>query len=260
MYEIQRSSQGLIPAGREPGALFGNRLLDHLPKEESARLAPYLRRVFLHRGQELYAPGDAIDYLYFSIDALIWSWSLTTNTERPTSLFAVGRRGVAGFARALNMPFSDAHVAVLSPGGAWRMHCSALDAFADHGQSALMRVLLRFGYAAFAIGCARLACNSEHNVDKRLARWLLWIVDETGKPEVTLTHQQLADVAAIRRPSVSLAFSDLQRRGVVRLHHGLVQILDRERLEHEACHCYVSIRELVENVERLRPVPSTAVR
>jgi CRP-like cAMP-binding protein len=239
-------------------AVFGNRLLDVLPREEAARLAPHLRRVFLHRGQELGQAAEPFDHLIFPVDALLWAWMDTTDTERPTSLLTVGRRGVVGMGKILDMPMQNANLVVLSPGSAWRLHASALD-LNDSVRLPLRRVLSRFVYGAFAASCCRLACNSEHNVDKRLARWLLWIVDETGKPEVSLTHQQIADVAAIRRPSVSLAFSDLQRRGIVRVHHGLVQILDRERLERETCPCYYAIRDIVDRATVPRSIgPASA--
>lgn len=243
MYEL-RSQRGPVSEGQQPQTTaFGNRLLDLLPRDEAARLAPYLRRVFLHRGQELAKAGDPFDHLLFPVDALVWTWIDSTDTDRPTSLLTVGRRGVVGAPRSID-GMCDANVVVLSPGGAWRMQADALEAL-DAVTSPLRDVLARFLYKSFLVSSCRLACNSEHNVDRRLARWLLWIVDETGKPEVSLTHQQLADVAAIRRPSVSLAFSDLQRRGVVRVHHGLVQILDRERLEREACHCYHAISDII---------------
>jgi len=255
VYELQQSVREMIPGAREaqPG-IFGNRLLDALSRDEISRLAPSLRRVFLHRGQELAQPGEVLENVYFPIDALLWEWFDTTNTERPTSLLTVGRRGMIGLNRVLGIATNDAHVIVLSPGSAWRIPSDALSDAAESTNGELRRILSRFSYAIFEASCCRLACNSEHNVDRRLARWLLFIMDETGKPEISLTHQQLADLAAIRRPSVSLAFSDLQRRDIVRVHHGHVQILDRERLERETCHCYDVIRTIMDSA--MSPVAS----
>lgn len=246
MYEMRGPVRGIAPVSPQAQAIFGNRLLDGLPREEAAKISPYIRRIFLHRGQELRWPEEQREFFYFPIDAFLWTWSDTTHTERPTSLLAVGRRGVVCLNKVFESLRTRTQNVVLSPGSAWRMHVAAFSALGDSMHSPLRRALSRFTHAAFAISCCRLACNSEHNVDKRLARWLLWIMDETGKPEVSLTHQQLADVAAIRRPSVSLAFSDLQRRGIVRVHHGFVQILDRERLERETCPCYEAISEIIE--------------
>lgn len=242
MYEVQRSSRGIVGSPAMQQGMFGNHLLDALPKDEIGQLSPHLRRVFLHRGQVLAAPEEAAEFVYFPIDALLWNWTTTTGAERPTSLLTIGRRGAMSLDTLLQMPSVHGTVSVLSPGSAWRVSRCALEVLTGSPDSPARRLLSRFAYSAFAVCAYRLACNSEHNVDRRLARWLLFIMDETGKPEASLTHQQIADVAAIRRPSVSLAFSDLQRRGIVRVHHGLVQILDRERLERETCPCYGAIR------------------
>jgi hypothetical protein len=235
-------------------AMFGNNLLDALPKEDVARLSPHIRRVFLHRGQRLNSPGETPEFVHFPIDALVWSWTTTTGAERPTSLLTTGRRGAMSLDTLMDLPVTHAYVDVISPGSSWRISRGALETITRIADSPVRRMLTRFVYASFAVCAYRLACNSEHNVDRRLARWLLFIMDETGKPEASLTHQQIADVAAIRRPSVSLAFSDLQRRGIVRVHHGLVQILDRERLERETCVCYSAIRSALEDILVPQPI------
>lgn len=247
MFDVHRgTSRGIVGAPVAAHAIFGNRLLDALPREEIGRLSTQLRRLFLHRGQVLASPDEPSEHAYFPIDALVWSWTETTGAERPTSLVTTGRRGAIPLAELLGLPKEDNHVVVLSPGSAWRLPLGTLESLVRPADAPLRKLLARFAYSAFAAASYRLACNSEHNVDRRLARWLLFIMDETGKPEAPLTHQQIADVAAIRRPSVSLAFSDLQRRGIIRVHHGLVQIIDRERLERETCPCYYAIRDLIE--------------
>lgn len=226
---------------------FGNRLLDVLPRPELEAIAPGIRRVFFHRDQSLAAAGEPLGYLYFPVDALVWTWAETTGTERPTSVAATGHRGVLGIARSLGMPNTDFCVSVISPGTAWRLPFEALDALGN-GRGLLRRLLQRYAYVSLIVTACRLACNSEHNIDQRLARWLLWVNDEASRPEVSITHQQLADIAAIRRPSVSLALSAFQREGLVKSQHGRLQVLGRERLEQIVCQCYWTIRKQMESV------------
>lgn len=236
-----------VPERQAP--VFGNRLLDSLPRTELEWIAPGIRRVFLHRDQSLAEANEPLTYLYFPVDALVWSWAETTGTERPTSIATCGQRGVVGIGRILGVPNSDFCVSVISPGTAWRLPYEALETQgAANGRGGLRRLLHRYAYMAMINGACRLACNSEHNIDQRLARWLLWVSDETGKPEVSITHQQLADVAAIRRPSVSLALSAFQRESIVRSQHGRLQVLGRERLEQIVCACYWEIRKNAEAV------------
>src|SRR5215469_7429792 len=126
MYEV-RSSRGMIGAPPVARAMFGNQLLDALPRDEVARLSPHVRRVFLHRGQTLAVPGEPSEFIYFPIDSLLWSWTATTGADRPTSLLTTGRRGVMSLDSLLDVPVAHGNVSVLSPGSAWRVPQAVLE-------------------------------------------------------------------------------------------------------------------------------------
>lgn len=228
---------------REPHRLtFGNRVLDALPAVDAERLAPLLRRVFLQRDQVIVRPGEPIAFLHFPVDAFGWSWTETTGTERPTSVLTVGHRGVLEWNRVLDTARGQTCVTVISPGSAWRLPIEIFDQQHASTSSPLRRLLLRFANASILNGACRLACNSEHNIDQRLARWLLWVSDESARAEFSITHQQIAEIAAIRRPSVSLALSAFQRDGLLRSQHGRLRIADRPALESMVCPCYWIIK------------------
>ena len=220
---------------------FGNRILDTLPPAEAERLAPSMRRIFLQRDQVVVRPNEPIAFLHFPVDAFGWSWTETTGTERPTSVLTVGHRGVLEWNRALDSACGQTCVTIISPGSAWRLPAEILDR-EDGGHPALRNLLLRFANASILNSACRLACNSEHNIDQRLARWLLWVADESARAEFSITHQQIAEIAAIRRPSVSLALSAFQRQGLVRSQHGRLRVMDRPGLEELVCRCYWIIR------------------
>jgi CRP-like cAMP-binding protein len=228
--------------------LFGNRILDTLPPKEAERLAPSMRRVFLQRDQVVVRPGETIAFLHFPIDAFAWSWTESTDTQRPTSVLTVGQRGVIEWNRVLATDQGNTCATIISPGAAWRLPVEIFEQSQAGTNAPLRRLLLRFANAALLNCACRLACNAEHNIDQRLARWLLWVADECGRMEFAITHQQIAEIAAIRRPSVSLALSQFQRDGLVRSQHGRLRILDRERLEKAVCRCYWFIRNTANNV------------
>jgi CRP-like cAMP-binding protein len=78
-----------------------------------------------------------------------------------------------------------------------------------------------------------------HGVRARLAKALLAVQDRThGGDLPPLTHSVLADMLGVRRGAVTLAAADLQRDGFLRYQRGKISILDRRRLEAEACSCY----------------------
>jgi CRP-like cAMP-binding protein len=229
---------------------FGNRFLDELAPLEIERLAPSLRRVFLQRDQVIVRPGETITSLHFPIDLFGWSWTETTGADRPTSVLTVGHRGVLEWNRVLEVDRGQSCVTIISPGAAWRLPIEIFEQQQPHAHSPLRRMLLRYANACILNAACRLACNSEHNIDQRLARWLLWVSDECARPEFSITHQQIAEIAAIRRPSVSLALSQLQREGLVRSQHGRLRILDRPKLEELVCRCYWQIHLNSEQVFR----------
>ena len=226
--------------------MLGNLILDTLAEPAQRELRPFLRRVFLSRGGRADAPLS--DALVFPIDALVHS-SLPGENGRRITVLAMGRRCAAGLGTWWGES-TPADIHVLEPGNAWVLPIE------ERRRSVHDRILgpalNSLAYRTLMVAATRVACSVEHNVDRRLAQALLWIADETGRPHVSLTHQTLSELTVTRRPSVSLALSDLQRRGMVRAVHGSIGILDRKGLENEACTCYHSTRKIM----RARPAIS----
>jgi CRP-like cAMP-binding protein len=82
------------------------------------------------------------------------------------------------------------------------------------------------------------ACNRVHEVDARLARWLLMSEDRVNVPEFSLTQESLANMLGTRRASVTVAAGILQGRGLITYKRGLVKIKNRRELEAASCECY----------------------
>src|SRR5581483_9838791 len=82
------------------------------------------------------------------------------------------------------------------------------------------------------------ACNRLHDMDQRLARWLLMCQDTTESENLPLTHEFLAQMLGSGRPTVTIAAGVLERAGLIANTRGSVRILNRKRLEDAACECY----------------------
>jgi len=82
------------------------------------------------------------------------------------------------------------------------------------------------------------ACNRLHEVDERLARWLLMSQDRVNGDTVNLTHEFLAHMLGTRRSSVTVAAGLLSKAGLITYNRGRVKIESRVRLEGAACECY----------------------
>ena len=86
------------------------------------------------------------------------------------------------------------------------------------------------------------ACNAMHPVPQRCARWLLTTHDRMHEQDFTLSHEFLAVMLGVQRPTVSTVAATLQRAGLIRYTHGRVTVRNRKGLEQASCECYAIIR------------------
>jgi CRP-like cAMP-binding protein len=87
------------------------------------------------------------------------------------------------------------------------------------------------------------ACNRLHDVEERLARWLLMSHERIGGETLPLTQEFLSQMLGTRRSTVSVAASLLQKSGMITYTRGNVTILNKSKLEAAACDCYEIIRQ-----------------
>jgi len=87
------------------------------------------------------------------------------------------------------------------------------------------------------------ACNGLHEVEERLARWLLMSHELLGSNELPLTQDLLGQMLGTRRSSVSLAAGTLHKAGIITYRRGRVTVLDKVKLQHASCECYQLIKQ-----------------
>ena len=93
------------------------------------------------------------------------------------------------------------------------------------------------------------ACNALHQVPQRAARWLLMTHDRMHEQDFHLSHEFLAVMLGVQRPTVSSVAATLQHAGLIQYTHGRVSVRDRKGLEAASCECYSIIRA---HFDRLR--------
>ena len=72
-----------------------------------------------------------------------------------------------------------------------------------------------------------MLCNRLHEVEQRLARWLLTLADRVESEQVQVTQEYIAEMLGARRSTVTVAAGALQERGLISYSRGKVSILDR---------------------------------
>jgi CRP-like cAMP-binding protein len=122
------------------------------------------------------------------------------------------------------------------------------DLVSEFTNVAVLREGIQHSMQAQALILGQLvACNRLHEVEERLARWLLMLQDRVQDDVLLITQEFLAEMLGSRRTTVTMAAGALQRIGLIEYQRGRVHILDRERLESAACECYPVIHKLSNN-------------
>jgi CRP-like cAMP-binding protein len=158
----------------------------------------------------------------------------------------IGKEGFVGLPLIAGYRTNPQRINTQAAGTAFRIDAGALQkALRQCPQLAL--ALLRYSQDAAAQVTQIAACNRLHEVDERLARWLLMCQDRMDSNVLPLTHEFLAQMLGTRRASVSVAATILQRAGLIRYNRGHVTVLSRRGLEKASCECYAALREHLEN-------------
>jgi CRP-like cAMP-binding protein len=202
-------------------------------------LAPRMSRVTLDIGQTLHRHGDVIEQVYFVETGFISALTVLSDGQ-PLEIGLIGSEGMAGFPVVLGGTTSFAETMCQTAGEAYRLPADVLREVFGKSQ-ALHNLLLRYSLIFHIQVSQTAACNAHHALEQRLARWLLAAHDRSGVPELSLTQDLIAVMLGVRRATVSIAASTLQRAGAIRYQHGKITIVDRTGLENAACECYEAV-------------------
>ena len=219
-----------------------NSLLAALPGDDYRSLFGEFELVTLTAGQVLYEPGDRIRHVYFPNDAHV-SLLVVMLDRKALEVGMVGQEGMVGIGLALGAETSSVRVLVQGSGSALRMNAASFNQ-AFGRCLPLQRELHRYAYASLVEARQTAACNRFHQVEARLARWLLMTRDRVRSDEFHLTHEFLADMLGVRRAGVTNAACVLQQRKLISYRRGNIRILDRKGLEAACCACYGIVRSL----------------
>jgi CRP-like cAMP-binding protein len=161
-----------------------------------------------------------------------------------------GKEGCTALQLAAGFKTSDTRALVQIAGTAFRVNSQTLVKVLGNCPT-LARRMQQYSLFLAMQGSQVAACNRLHEVDERLARWLLMSQDRIGHDGgiVPLTHEFLAHMLGTRRSSVTVAAGLLAKSGLITYTRGQVKIVNRDRLEDAACECYDLI---VKHTERWR--------
>jgi CRP-like cAMP-binding protein len=222
-----------------PNPTFKNRVLSSLPRSEIDGLVPHLKFLPLPQEQVL-LDGDA-SYAYFLEDGIA-SAVITVASGNSVEVGVIGIDGVVGLPILLGTNHSPVRTFIQIAGSGYRIEAEALRVAFDR-PGTLRRHLQKYIQAFMVQTTQTAACNRLHNIEERLARWLLSCHDRLGSDRLGLTQDFLGQMLGSPRTTVTLAVGLLQRAGMIDHARGVVTIRDRAALESAACECYQTVRD-----------------
>jgi CRP-like cAMP-binding protein len=221
-----------------------NAILLSLPAHEFDAILPKLVFVELPKHLLLNEIAEPIEWAYF-INSGLASFLNVMADGKSVEVGLTGKEGFVGLPLLAGFSTSPARAVMQVDGSGFRI--SPAD-FQDALKAcpSLDRNLQRFSQILGMQAMQAAACNRLHEVDQRLARWLLMSQDRLMGDVVPLTQETLANMLGTRRASVTEAAGILQRAGLITYRRGDVKIDDRRGLEGAACECYVAMRRLAD--------------
>jgi CRP-like cAMP-binding protein len=221
-----------------------NRILAALPEGEYKYLSPHLEFAALRFKQALYEPSMPMQFGYFPNSGMICLIAVMRDGAS-VEVGVIGNEGFVGTPILLGVKATPNRALVQVSGTSLRINAEALAAILP--RTPRLELMLRRFIQAQIFQLAQLAaCNRFHEVEERLARWLLMARDRAGSGVLPLTHEFLAEMLGTRRSTVTVAAGALQRAGLIDYGRGRVRILDRTGLENIACECYKVTKQQLE--------------
>jgi CRP-like cAMP-binding protein len=226
----------LPPRTDRDGKAIKNRILSTIPEDEFIRLRPVLEPLEMPQYKIFYEQGGKIDYAYFPNEGMV-SLVVLVNDGRSVEVGITGSEGVVGAPLAFGFESAPMRAIMQVAGKGLRVPSVALEqifGLAPNLKSQIEQFVMRQQLQVAQLA----ACNRLHDMDQRLARWLLMCQDRVDSENIPLTHEFLAQMLGSGRPTVTIAAGVLERAGLITNTRGSVKILNRKRLEDAACECY----------------------
>lgn len=226
-----------------PAIDFKNVLLRKLDPETIARL--HLHPIVFPVNHEIESPGLRIEHVIFVEEGMA---SMTTTfmdgSQVEVGMFgyesAIGISALMGTRRSLNRVYTQ----VAGRGYATRLELARRE-FDLGGR--FQRLALSYVQTQLVQAMQSAGCNAKHEVEQRLARWLLLCADRVHGTRYRMSQEFLAHMLGASRSTVSIAASVLKDERLIEYNRGMIEILDLPGLEARSCECYRIIKDYLDN-------------
>jgi CRP-like cAMP-binding protein len=218
------------------GKPVSNLILLALSDSDYSSLRPHLEYVSLPNHLVLHEGSGKVEFTYFLNRGLI-SLVVVMKDGKTAEAGVVGNEGFIGTPAAVGLSRSPLQAVVQITGDGFRVEVAALQNTLESTPQ-LQLMLSRYAVVQGMQVAQTAACNRLHDIEHRLARWLLMTQDRVDSESLPITHDFLATMLGTDRPSVSVAAGVLQKKKLIEYTRGAVKIVNRKKLEEATCECY----------------------
>ena len=228
------------------GKHVSNKVLLATPDNEYQLMRPDLTYVDLPNHLSLHEPTQSIDFVYFPNRGMV-SQVVVTKDGRTVEVGVVGNEGYVGAGLAVGLSRSSVREIVQISGDGFRMMGNALERILRSTPQLQMILSRHSGLQGMQVA-QTAACNRLHDIQQRLARWLLMTQDRVNLGVLPITHDFIATMMGTDRSTVSLAAAVLQKKGIIEYVRGAVKVVNRRKLQNSACECYAVIQQFEDDL------------
>ncbi|WP_246737794.1 MULTISPECIES: Crp/Fnr family transcriptional regulator [Rhizobium] len=215
---------------------ISNRMLASLQDSDLALLAPHLEKVDLPSRYTIAHPDALLEHIYFPDSGIGAVMSVLPDGKRAEAgMF--GREGFVPTSTIIGDTMVPYLIEMQVGGSGYRIPIDRMrDATAR--SSTIQLPFIKFMHV-FAVQVSYTAlANAKFRVEQRLARWILMCHDRVRSDTLEITHEYIAFLLGIRRPSVTTALHILEGHRLIRSNRGSIVVINRKGLERFTAGCY----------------------
>ncbi len=232
-----------------PPSNFTNKILRHLPQASMERL--HLTKVQLPIGREIEFPGQTIDHLFF-LESGVASMTTTFEDGSQVEVGLFGYESVLGVSAMMGTRRSLNRVYMQIAGNGFSSPMSAAKTEFARGDF-FNALTMRSVQAQLSQVAQSAGCNAKHDIEQRLARWLLLCSDRSRSTTIHISQEFLATMLGVRRMSAGVVIGAFKDAGLIEHYRGEIQLLNMAGLEKRACECYRAVKEHLDNLSEFDP-------
>jgi CRP-like cAMP-binding protein len=231
--------------GGHDGHRVRNAILLDLPRKEFESVFSKMELVQLPTHTVLNDMAEPIEFVYF-VNSGLASILNVMSDGKSVEVGLSGKEGFVGLPLIVGFGTSPTQVVMQIAGSGFKLRARDMVEMLPSCPK-LEKSLNRYSQELALQVTQVAACNRLHEVEERLARWLLMSQDRVGVSSFPLTQEFLAHMLGTRRASVTVAAGILQKAGLITYKRGQVKIEKRADLEDAACECYNQLAQQMKN-------------